>query len=772
MAGIPKFKLHSKNDKTRKRLIPQQIEEFHQLEEELKTYIFAKKELKEIRVAYDYAAQKHQEQKRKNGDPYIYHPLSTAYFLAQLQMGPQTIIAGLLHDILEDTPVTAIELEKEFGTEVANLVEAVTKVSYFAKENREAQKSEYLRKIYLSMAKDIRVIIIKLSDRLHNMLTIHNLGLPKQRIIAKETLEIYSSIAHRIGMKEIKNILEDLSFEVLNPEEYQKIQKLLQKDASQRQAIINQIMDEITIYLRKEKHLKVIDIFGRPKGTYSIYRKMNHFGRSFDDLKDLLAIRIIARSNDDCYKILGFLHQKYTPLANKFKDYIATPKNGVYQSLHTTLADTQGNIFEVQIRTIEMDNVAETGMAAHWAYKEGEVIDIKRRQLEIDEQIDLFRRIIELDKQRVNDGSGLEDEEENETIEKVLKEDFFTTMIYVLTPDKKVITLPYGSTVLDFAYRIHSEIGQATIGAKIDGVFVPINTILKSGQIVEVKTSPKQEPTYEQLKIVTTANARNRIRKYLATKLKEDDIKDKKTESRQIVDKVKNNINSYINKNDLRWRRKSDEQIFNDVKKLGYSSLDEFYLAINRGDYTIPEVVELAFVDFNASKDEIVLVNIDNKKEVEVDSKNEVIVSGIANLKASLASCCRPVPGEQIIGFVSKSSGIKIHLRDCINVNLDETKERLVEANWNKKVADGKSYMTNIKYYATDRPNLLYDVSKVLTSLKATTMNATLRVDEKTLLATGVLKIKIKDADQLHTIISSLKSIPSIIDVKRVMDKL
>lgn len=769
MTGIPKFKLlNNKNDKMRRRLIPKQIEEFNQLEEILKTYIFSKKELKEIRYAYDYAVQKHKSQKRKNGDPYIYHPLSTAYFLAQLQMGPQTIIAGLLHDILEDTPVTSSELEKEFGTAVANLVESVTKVSYFAKENREEQKSEYLRKIYLSMAKDVRVIIIKLSDRLHNMLTIKNLSPEKQKIIARETLEIYSSIAHRIGMKEIKNILEDLSFQVLNPEEYQKINNLLKKDETQRRAIINQIMNDMTIYLKKEKHLKIIDIFGRPKGVYSIYRKMNHFGRSFDDLKDLLAIRIIARSNDDCYKILGFLHQKYTPLANKFKDYIATPKNGVYQSLHTTLADSQGNIFEVQIRTTQMDNVAETGMAAHWAYKEGEVIDVKRRQLEIDEQIDLFRRIIDLDQQQIKENNV---SDFNESIEKVLKEDFFTTMIYVLTPDKKVITLPYGSTVLDFAYRIHSEIGKKTIGAKIDGVFVPVNTILKSGQIVEVKTSSKQEPTYEQLKIVVTSNARNRIRKYLASKLKEEDTKDKKTETRQIVEKVKNNINSYINQHDLRWRRKTDEQILNDVKKIGYANLDEFYLAINRGEYSIPEVVELAFVDFNSSKDDLILVTIDNKKEVDIDSKNEIIVSGIPNLKASLASCCLPVPGEAIVGFVSKGSGIKIHLRDCLNVNLEETKERLVETNWNKKITNAKSYMTNIKYYATDRPNLLYDVSKVLTSLKATTMSATIKVDEKTLLATGVLKIKIKDSDQLQTIISSLKSIPSIVDVKRVMDK-
>lgn len=763
------------NNKTwhHKQLELKQITSFTELEIVLKKYISSKKTLKEIFYAYIYAQHKHADQKRRDGSPYYYHPLTTAYFLAQMKMGPQTIIAGLLHDILEDTPVTSEELEKAFSKEVADLVSSVTKVSFFAKENRQEQKSDYLRKIYLSMAKDIRVIIIKLCDRLHNMLTIKYLSIEKQKVIAKETLEIYSSIAHRIGMKEIKSLLEDLSFEVLYPNEYKRINNSLNEEQSERIKIINKIITELDFFLRREKHLKILDIYGRSKTIYSIYRKMIQFGRSFEDLKDLLAVRIIARNVDDCYKILGFIHQKYIPIANKFKDYIATPKNGVYQSLHTTLTDNIGNFFEVQIRTPKMEEVAEFGVAAHWAYKEGELIDNLNRQKEIDQQIDIFNRILEIDQQNTEaQNKG----EETESIEKVLKDDFFTTLIYVLTPDKKVITLPYGSTVLDFAFRIHSEIGQHTIGAKINGIFTTINTPLKSGQIVEIKTSQKTEPTYEWLKIVKTANARNRIRKYLASKIKEEDnAKDKKTQEKNLIEKVKANFNTYINNHqqDLKWKRRNNEQVLNEIKKLGYNSIDDLFLAIGKGDYNLPEIVDLIFIDQNFSKDDVALQNIKTEtKEEMLDFKNEVIVNGIPNLKVQIASCCFPVPKEPISGYVTKSNGIKIHSNICPNINVKSEENRLIDVKWNNSLIkkENNSYTTIIKYYATDRPNLIYDITKLLTSSKANTINATLKTDEKTLLAVGVLKIRIKTYEQLQMIISSMKAIPSIIDVKRAME--
>ncbi|WP_026389770.1 RelA/SpoT family protein [[Acholeplasma] multilocale] len=745
-----------------------EIRKWSDLENELKTYITNKKELKEIEFAYNYAEEKHRGQERKNGDPYIYHPLSTGYYLAQLKMGPKTVIAGLLHDIIEDTPYTEEDLEKVFGAEVATLVESVTKVSYFAKDNREQLKSEYLRKLYVSMAKDIRVMIIKIADRLHNMLTIHNLPERKQIVIATETLEIYSAIAHRIGMKNAKGWLEDLSFEVLNPVEYHKIQNMLDREREERTKSINTIIDNLDQYLRKEKHIKLLDIFGRDKTVYSIYRKMNVFGKNFDEITDLLAVRIITKSVDDCYKVLGYIHQKYTPLAGRFKDYIATPKNNVYQSLHTTLSDQVGNIFEVQIRTQEMDEVAETGAAAHWRYKEGEVIDIAKRQKQIDEQIDIFQRILDIERQTAIDNVGPNPKKGE--IEKALKEDLFTTSIYVLTPGGAVKTLPYGSTVLDFAYRVHTEVGEKCIGARIDGVFAPMNTVLKSGQVVEIKTSSKQEPTHEWLKIVTTSNAKNRIKKFLTAKMSEESVKDKKDENKAIAKKAENTINSYINQKDLRWKRKTDAEILESVKKLGFKDLEDFLLAQAKGEYSVVEATELVFIDHNHTKDDEALESIKTKIISNLDLKNDIVIDGITNLKTSLASCCMPIPYEPVIGYVSKGNGIKVHLNECVNVG-GEGAERLVSVQWNSAVAEKSMYTTKIKYYATDRPNLLYDVTKVLTSLKAATISANISTDEKTLLASGVLTIKIKNSDQLNQIISSLKSIPSIVDVDRAMKR-
>ncbi|ATZ18780.1 GTP diphosphokinase [Williamsoniiplasma somnilux] len=753
---------------SRKLLNVVQIDDYAPLEKELKTYIYSKKELRSIYEAFEFAKNQHEGQLRKNNDPYICHPLSTAYYLAQLKLGPKTIIAGLLHDILEDTAITYAELKDVFGEEVANLVEAVTKVSYFAKENREQQKAEYLRKIYLSMAVDIRVIIIKLADRMHNMLTIKNLNEQKQQIIAKETLETYTAIAHRLGMKQVKSILEDLSFEVLNPEEYKKIEKLVETNSEKRISSINSIIKDIERFLRVEKHIKIIDIFGRPKTIYSIYRKMNQIGKSFDEITDLLAIRIIVNSADDCYKVLGYLHQFYTPVTSRFKDYIATPKNNVYQSLHTTLADVKGEIFEVQIRTEKMDKVAETGAAAHWAYKEGESVDINKKQKEIDEQIDLFDRIISLDQESatISDDST----EKKEKIEDVLKEDIFTSSIYVMTPNKKVVTLPFGSTVLDFAYRIHTEVGEHTTGAKINGVYSPINTVLKSGQIVEVKTSSKQKPTHEWLKIVVTSNARNRIKKYLTSMINETNIKDRKDEIKVYVEKTKNAINSAINQKDLRWKRKTSAEILESLKKISFNSEDDFLYAVYKGEYSIEKAIDLIYIDHDFSKDDAAREAIKSEKIQILDFKNDVLVDGIANLKTQLSSCCAPIPYESIVGYVSKGNGIKVHLSECINVSGDLA-QRLVVVNWNPNVAETHDYQTTIKYYATDRPNLLYDVTKVLIGLKASTISANVKADQKSLLATGTMKIKVRNSDQLSMIISALKSVPAVVDVVRDIKK-
>ncbi|AOQ22194.1 guanosine-3',5'-bis(diphosphate) 3'-pyrophosphohydrolase [Mycoplasma capricolum subsp. capripneumoniae M1601] len=733
-----------------------EIRDFKDLLSELKKYIKNKSELERIEQAYKYAFKCHFNQTRKNGDPYIYHPLSAAYYLAQWRMEPNTIIAGLLHDILEDTPIQKEELVELFNEEVANLVESVTKVSFFAKENRQQIKSKYLRKLYLSMSKDIRVIIIKIADRLHNIYTIKNLRSEKQKIIAQETLEIYSAIAHRIGMKSAKSLLEDRSFEILNPEEFKKITDLFNSDMQKRQQIINEIIVNLEQYLKKEKNIKIISIFGRPKTIYSIYRKMNVIGKNFEEISDLLAIRIITKSIDDCYKILGFIHQKYIPLAGKFKDYIATPKNNVYQSLHTTLSDSNGNIFEIQIRTEEMNQVAETGAAAHWRYKEGEIVDIAKKQKEIDDKIDIFSRILDLDKS----------EEQQSVIEQSIKDDLFTASIYVLTPNGAVITLPYGSTVLDFAYRIHTEIGEKTIGARINGVFSPINTVLKSGEVVEVKTSPKQEPTHEWLKIVVTSNARNRIKKYLQKKINEETL-DKKDQQKELIKKTETNINAYINQKDWKWKKKTADEILETVKSMGYNSLNDFLLDVAKGEFTINQAAEKVFIKENYSKDDEAYASIKSKIIYDTSIKNDILVDGIKNIKTTLASCCMPIPYEEVVGFVTKNSGIKVHLKECINIDWTNMKSRLVVVQWNEAVAEKNMYTTKLKYFGIDRNKLLYDISKIISGLKVSIINANIFTDQKSLLSSGEITVKIKNSTQLTQTISALRSIPGINGVER-----
>lgn len=739
-----------------------EIKDFEILNNELKKYIKNDQYLKEIKTAYDFAEKMHASQKRKNGDPYIYHPLSTAFYLSQLEMGPKTIIAGLLHDVIEDTPVSKEEISTMFGQEAAELVESVTKVSFFEEEKREKIKSEYLRKLYISMAKDIRVIIIKIADRLHNMLTISNMPLEKQKLVAQETLSIYAAIAHRIGMKNAKSKLEDMSFEVLKPNEYSYIEKLLYKDKTSRETSVEKTIHEISDFLRKEKNMKIIDIFGREKTHYSIYRKMSVNGKEFEQIHDLTAIRIITKSIDDCYKILGFIHQKYIPLSGRFKDYIATPKNGVYQSLHTTVANNKNMIFEVQIRTTQMDEVAESGVAAHWRYKEGEIVDAVKRQKEIDEQIDVFTRILDITDQQTGD-------EDHAELEKQLQQDIFASSIYVLTPNQKVITLPYGATVLDFAYRIHTEIGEKTTGAKIDGSFSPINTVLKSGQLIEIKTSTKQEPTHEWLKIVVTTNARNRIRKYLANKMNED--KGFENERKETATRAQNIINSYINQKDWKWKKLKVEETTELIKKDGYSSLEEFLILVGRGDFQIADAVEKYFINKSYSKDDEALKTIASKTINDKTLKNDIVIEGITNIKTSIAVCCSPIPYEDVIGYVAKSgNGIKVHMRKCFSLStLIEENKRLVEVKWNQAVTENNTYRTKIRYFATDRPNLLYDVSRVLTNSKATTVNAKLGVDPKTLIATGILTVQVKSLEQLGQIIASIKSLANVIECERAV---
>ncbi|AHI53749.1 GTP pyrophosphokinase [Spiroplasma sabaudiense Ar-1343] len=737
---------------------------------EMRKYIFKPELLAEVREAYEFAEKAHRGQKRRNGDPYIIHPISTAYFLAQWRMGPKTVIAGLLHDIIEDTPITYEEIEKRFGTEVADLVEAVTKVTYFSKEKRQQIKAKYLKKLYLSMVKDIRVIIIKIADRLHNMATLTNLPLEKQQVIASETLEIYSSIAHRIGMKVAKTLLEDLSFKIINPEEYNRISLLLERDLKERSQTIDAIIDYLSVVLHDEKGLQNIEIFGRTKTIYSIYRKMTLFGKNFNDINDLLAVRIITDSVDECYQILGIVHQIFTPLSGRFKDYIATPKNNLYRSLHTTVSDKNGVIFEIQIRTFEMDLVAESGAAAHWRYKEDEIIDVQQKQKELDEKIDIFTRIIDLEKLS---SSGVEFENQTDEydkdkfLEKTIQSDFFTSSVYVLTPNGQVITLPFGSTVLDFAYRIHSEVGEHTTGAKINGVFSPINTILNSGEVIEIKTSSKQQPNDNWLKHAKTNAARSKIRKFLAAK-NENETKSKKLNTLKLITETRIEINKYIEKNNLKWKVNSEEQITEKLKVLDYNSVDVFLLAVANKDFTIKEAVELVFVDNDINQNDQFLNQFRSKKYIDKRLKNDIIVAGIENIQTTISNCCLPIPFEDIIGYVSKNDGIKVHHTGCQNIQNEKMRSRLIKVIWNKDVVETKEYFVQIQIKGDDRPNLLFDITKTFSHLKSSVYDASVQVSDAELQVKGKFLVKVKDNNHLNQIVTNLRAMPNINFVERL----
>lgn len=726
-----------------------------------KTYIKNDQQLKKIEIAYEYALKKHGNQVRKNGDPYVYHLLSTAYNLTLWHLDPASIQAGFLHDILEDTPTTFEELSNDFGSEIANLVLAVTKVSHFAKENRQEIKSTYLRKLYLSLADDVRVIIIKMADRLHNIRTIKYLNSEKQKIIARETLEVYSSIAHRLGMRKLQAELEDLSFEVLYPKEYKRVSNLVNLDRENRENLVNNTIIEINKILHKRKDLE-FRVYGRSKSLFSIYRKMYHFGKNFDEIHDILAIRIVCKTIDQCYSILGYLHQKFLPLPRRFKDYIATPKNNIYQSLHTSII-FQKEIYELQIRTEEMEDIAEVGAAAHWRYKEGEVVSNKKKQEEIDEKLNLFQTILDL-----NAVNNFDDDSHN--LEKEIKQDLFSELIYVLTPNGNVITLPLGSTVLDFAYKIHTEIGDKTMGARVNGIYCSINTVLKTGDIVEIKTSNIVKPNYAWLNIAKTNFARHKIKKFLNRQDNENKIDNKnfkQLETEKKIGLVKEKIDKYVLENKLRWRLASASIILNRLKYLKYSTYEDFCLAIANGTYSsIEEAVNsVLFSDSEQFK------NIKKQKSTKKfhDVKNDIVIDNGFNIKTSLANCCLPIPDEKIIGFITKGQGIKIHRSICSNVVNDVKQERVLPASWNLQITSNKLYNSAVKIYYLDRLGLLSDIINIFAQLKV--QIDSIDGNNKLISNKGSIKIYIKvpSVDKLNQIISSIKKIPDIIEVNRIV---
>ena len=714
-----------------------------ELFDEIEKYIVSDDSINLINKAYDYAQEKHKDQKRSSGEPYFVHLLNVAYELAKLKVDPSTVCAGLLHDVIEDCGVTKEDFIKEFGNDIYNMVEAVTKISNLKFTDEKEYQAANHRKILIAMAKDVRVILVKLVDRLHNMRTLEYLAPEKQKRIAKETLEVYAPIAHRLGIAEIKNELEDLAFYYLDNDKYHEIAKLVESKKSERDDQIDLMMQDISLVLTEKKI--PFRIFGRSKHLYSINKKMITKNKRFDEILDLLAIRIVTKTVTNCYEILGYIHAVYRPIPGRLKDYIAMPKMNMYQSLHTTIVGPDGRIYEVQIRTEDMDQIAERGIAAHWSYKEGE----NRSQKQLIEELSWLKAF----------------EDNNDTDAKDymndITHDIFNANIYCLTPRGRVIDLPNGATPIDFAYRIHTEIGNQTVGALVNGVLVPLNTKLKTGDVVELKTNKNSVPSEDWLKIVKSNHARNKIKAYFIKKELEDKEAYVKAGEAAL-------------KEELRRHDLNVEEYF-DTKKLDkiasaiqLPSSYELLYSIGCKSLTAQSVVEKIATFGKKELDLNYLQSITKKnaeKKERTISRTGIVVKGVTTMKIALSPCCSPVYGDKIVGFVSKGQGIKVHRHDCPNV---ANEKRIIDVNWDIEKPEIK-YEASIKIFSKDRSYLLTDLVTVIAQYKATITAVNIAANSEDFTASASMSIMVTDLEHLDTIMANLRKVESVISVERAI---
>ena len=721
---------------------------FDDVMQEVKTYISNPKSLALIRKAYHYAKEAHAGQTRKSGDPYISHPTEVAYILAQLNVGPKTIAAAFLHDTVEDCDISKEEFLKDFDEEVYTLVESVTKIGNIEFNDEKEYLAVNHRKILIAMARDIRVILIKLVDRLHNMRTLEFRSEGKQKKIAEETLNVYAPIAHRLGISEIKNELEDLSFYFLEREQYYEIAKMVETRRAERDEHVETMIKEISELLTE---LKIpFRIFGRSKHLYSIYKKMTTRQKRFDEILDLLAIRIITDSDVSCYEILGYIHQKYRPIPGRLKDYIAMPKMNMYQSLHTTVIGNEGNIFEVQIRTETMDSIAEQGVAAHWRYKEGTRYNAVKEQKEIEEKLSWFKDLANIEDDSGSDAQGFMD---------ALKKDLFEANVYVMSPKGRVIDLPNGSTPIDFAYRIHTEIGHSTIGAIVNGTLVPLNTVLKTGDVVQLRTSKQMGgPSEDWLKFVKTSQARNKIRSFLTKK---------ENEARgPLIEKGMQLLKDECNNRNVELELITGKKLEQVYSQMNFSNADDFYYALAVKAITLSSVMERIsnkkhiFENLNISRN---FVRDTPKKMV---SKFGVSVAGIDSIKIQLAGCCNPVFGDEIVGYITKGQGVRVHRKDCPNIAKED--KRLVEVAWDDTGLDAK-FDVVLYIESMDRNFLLTDLVTVVSQYKAGLNAINSEVNDDKVTATTTMKITVDNVDHLRNIITNLRKVDSVTKVERAI---
>ena len=700
-----------------------------------------------ISRAFDYAYQAHQNQYRRSGEPYIIHPVQVAAILANLGLDAETIAGGFLHDVVEDTSKTIEDIETTFSPEIAMLVDGVTKLGKIQYKSQEAQQAENHRKMFVAMSKDIRVILIKLADRMHNMRTLNHLPVEKQRRIANETLEIFAPLAHRLGISTIKWELEDVALRYLNPQQYYRIVNLMKQKREERENYITEVMEEV------QKQLDTVEIkadfSGRPKHIYSIYRKMVIQNKQFDEIYDLLAVRIIVNSIKDCYAVLGIIHTGWKPMPGRFKDYIAMPKPNLYQSLHTTVIGPKGAPLEVQIRTHDMHEIAEYGIAAHWAYKEGKQAQPKNNS---EEKLAWFREILE-SQNETNDA---------EEFMESLKVELFADMVYVFTPKGDVFELPKGSIPIDFAYKIHTEVGNKTIGTRVNGKMEPLDYKLKNGDIVEVLTSKHSYgPSRDWLKMTQTSQAKSKIKQFFKKQQREENV----IKGKEMIDKE-------ISQTDFSPKEVlTDENLKRVTDRFNFISVDDMYAAIGYQGITAAQITQRLTDKLREEQQKTTTIEQAKKKPIARKSNRKdsgVIVEGIDNLLVRLARCCNPVPGDEIIGYITKGRGVSVHRKNCANLKDSDIKDRMISVEWESETGDNKQYQVDLEISGYDRRGVLNDVLQSVNELGTSIVGVNGKTDENKI-AVIHLTILINDTKHLKEVVEHIKQIQDIYTVKRIV---
>ena len=705
--------------------------EYSDLESKLNGYLRSS-DIKDIKRAYLYAKEKHSGQFRRTGEEYIVHPLFVAYILTSINADKDTIIAALLHDVVEDTEASKSDIKDNFGEVVANLVDGVTKINNINVSTDNEYLTSYYKKIIVGMSEDVRVIIIKLADRLHNMRTLYALPHEKQKRKAKETLEILAPIAHRLGMNKIKSELEELSLKYLKPEAYRDVVVKLNKTKKEREECVKKMMDEVSKLLTQNgiKH----EIKGRAKSIYSIYKKLDK-GRSFNDIYDLLAIRILVDKEQECYLALGLIHSKYKPVSKRFKDFIAMPKTNLYQTLHTTVFGLEGNLFEIQIRTYDMDEIAENGIASHWAYKENKNAAVEMQNI-TEQKLQFYKSIIELKDDKLTS---------EDFVDKV-KNEVLSNNIYVYTPKGDVIELPKGATPIDFAYRVHSQVGDKMTGAIVNNNMVPLAYELKNADIIKIITNNNSKgPSREWLNIVKTTGARNKIKSFFNRTTREDyitlgkDLLEKELRRRGI------SISSFMEKKNL-------DEVFSEFK---LSSVDDLYLNIGNSKFSPKSIVKHGeLVDKPVKK---------IFKSFSKNTNNDIVVGDTKNIETHIANCCLPVPGDEIVGYITKSSGIRIHRKECSNVEFFD--ERKINATWNDDYSN--KYNSELIIHTTSDENIIVDIVQAAASLGITCENVNLI--NKGLNNVYSVSVLVANVSELDKFMVNLGKINYVNDVERIM---